>query len=125
MGLKDAIAGAMDTEKKIELASEMTIEELFEVLKANGACTQWGDLKLKKFLGKKIAFPKVSRAYATVTVKGKTVTVKKTVESANSGVSVGGVNLNNVGKNPVDTVAGGNEYFKGVCDAVETALAGK
>lgn len=125
MGLKDSLAGAMDTRRDIELKSEITIEELFEIINASDACKQWGPVKLKKFLGKKIAFPKVSRATATVTVKGNKVSVKKTVDSANSGVSVGGVNVSNIGKNPVKALEEGNEYFAAVCDAVAAVLADK
>ena len=117
MAMSDTLKNAMDTQRKIELANETTIDDVFAKLNGNADVTAIAEPKLKKCLfGKSIVFPTKARVTVKVTAKKNTVTVQKI--TTQSGMSVGGVTLP-TGAGKIDE---GSAYFKSLADAITAAL---
>ena len=130
MGLMDTLQNQMDNKRTIQLQSPMELDELFSLLKEKVNTELLGEPVLKKGLtGKAIVFPKTSRVTPRITVKGNVVTVQKIIDSSTTTVGVGGIGFaldkDMRGKNALNTMDAGADYFKTVALAVEDALTGR
>ncbi len=122
MGMMDAMKGAMDTTRKIEMGSEKSLEEVFEILKNDPGVNAVAKPELKKgLMGKSIGFPKQNRTTPKLTVKGSVATLTRVQDTSTSGFSVGGVGIPR-GGNKMNEMELGNEYFKALAEAIENAL---
>ena len=132
MGLMDTLQNQMDNKRTIQLQSPMELDELFSLLKEKVNTELLGEPVQKKGLtGKVIVFPKTSRVTPRITVKGNVVTVQKIIDSSTTTVAVGGIGIGFAldkdmrGKNALNTMDAGADYFKTVALAVEDALTGR
>lgn len=124
----ESMKDAMDTQRKIQTKNELTLEDLHRLLMERVNTQQLGVPELKKgLLGAAISFPKTHRVIPRITVKGNQVKIAKVTDTSKTSVSVGKMSMaldkDLRGKNALDTVSMGNEYFKAVAGAVEAALA--
>ena len=130
MGLMDTMKDAMDSVRKYELKEALTIEQLYELIKADAALTAQGEVSFKKgMFGKSINFPKISRVTPVITVKNNVVTLKNVEDRSTSAVSVGGMSFakdkDMRGGNAINTTQAGSAYFKGVAELVGKLLEDK
>ena len=129
MGLMDTLQNQMDVNRKIELASPIGLDELLVVLEEK-VDPSFGKPVIKKGLfGKAILYPKTSRVTVRITAKNNIVSLTKETDTSSASMSVGGMSFNLSkdmrGKNALNTLDAGAEYFKNLADAVSAALAGR
>lgn len=125
MGFSDSLAGAMDNTRSYELSKEMTIDEIFEIVKVAGIPEEiTGAFDLKKGLfGKKIIFNGPKGCTGELTVKGAKAKLTKVTKQAGSGVSVGGVPVGGGGvKGALEKTNLENAFFKALADALGAVL---
>lgn len=125
MGLSDSLAGAMDTTRNYELSKELSLDEVFELIKGAGLPKEiTGDFELKKGLfGKSIVFHGPSKMKANLTVKGNKAKLTKVTQSSGSGFSVGGISVSGAGgKGALDKAAAETAFFKALGDALKAIL---
>ena len=126
-----SLKDAMDTVRKIEISTPMSIEDVFAVLQADAAVNEIAAPELKKGLtGVHVKFPKIDRVTPVVSVKDNVVTIRKDFDGSTTKVSVLGgpkmtMDKDLRGKNKWNTLSGGNDYFKAIAEAIENALQGK
>ena len=130
--MKESVQKSADTIYKIQLKSPLEQEELLQILLQCNAVTNLGQPEIKRGItGKVIAFPKFSRVTPQVSIKDTTVTVKKILDSSQTKVSFGSAGGSTIdvaldkdlrGKNGINTINNGSDYFIAVHNAVETAL---
>ena len=125
MGFSDSLQGAMDTKRTYELSKEMTLDEVFELIKGAGFSEDvTGPFELKKGLfGKKIVFKGPKGCTGNLSVKGNKATLTKVTTSSSSGVSVGGVPVGGGGVGgALEKANQENAFFKGLGDALTGVL---
>ena len=125
MGLSDSLQGAMDTTRKYDLSKEMSLDEVFALIKGAGLSEEvTGPFELKKGLfGKKIVFKGPKGCTANLTVKGAAAKLVKVTQSSSSGVSVGGVPVGGTSpKGALEKAALENAFFSGLGDALKEIL---
>lgn len=123
----DAVKGAMDSVRKIQLPRAMELEEVFQILETSLVGSEVGVPELKRgIMGRSIVFPEVSRVIPHLSVKGDVATLRKVTNESKSSIRVGKLSLTTTkdrrGKGLIDSVKAGSDYFKAVADAVEAAL---
>ena len=116
----------MDTTRKYDLSKEMTLDEVFELIKGAGLPEEvTGPFELKKGLfGKKIIFKGPTKGCtANLTVKGTSAKLVKITQSSSSGVSVGGITVGGTSpKGVLEKTAQENAFFSGLGDALKEIL---
>ncbi|MCR5610873.1 MAG: hypothetical protein K6F68_03470 [Clostridiales bacterium] len=125
MGLSESLAGAMDTTRTYDLAKELSLDDIFNLIKGAGLPQEiTGAFELKKGLfGKSIVFPGPSKMKAKLTVKGLKAKLTKITQSGGSGVSVGGIPVGGGGvKGAIEKTAAENAFFKALGDALTGIL---
>ena len=125
MGLSDSLAGAMDTTRTYELSKELSLDEIFALIKGAGLPEEiTGPFDLKKGLfGKSIVFNGPSKMKANLTVKGLKAKLTKVTQSSSSGVSVGGIGVGGGGaKGALEKTAAETAFFKALGDALAGIL---
>lgn len=118
--------------EKITLKEAMTLEELYDLMKANQEELP-GKFKLKKgLMGKSINFDVFMQTQPKVTVKDKVVTIRRMGSSTKVGVgSMPSMDIKNMKQQfqavkeggIKKSITGGAEYFVGVCNAMVELLA--
>jgi hypothetical protein len=115
----------MDTTRNYELSKELSLDEIFTLIKNAGLPEEiTGAFELKKGLfGKSIVFNGPSKMKANLTVKGTKAKLTKVTQSSGSGVSVGGISVGGAGpKGVLEKTAAENAFFKGLGDALNGIL---
>lgn len=125
MGLSDTLAGAMDNTRIFELTKELSLDEIFELVKGAGLSEEvTGAFELKKGLfGKSIVFHGPSKMKANLTVKGAKAKLTKVTQNSGSGFSVGGVPVGGGGpKGALNKAAAEAAFFQGLAEALKGIL---
>jgi len=120
--------------EKYTLNAPMTIEELHDLMNQRWNAELPGKFKLKKGLfGKSILFDVYMQVQPRITVKNNLVTCRKM--NSQSTMSSGGMGIDLKASKQYaqaikeggvkSAIAGGPQYFHGVCDALREMLADK
>lgn len=121
--------------RHLELAREMTIDEIYEALNAHSAAFQMPFERKGGIGGDRISFKKEPNldVMLAVTVKGTDLKVMPSIATNNSGVSVGGFSVG-VGKNSIvnrgvqgmwNLPMAQGEYIDKVTETIRKILAGE